>query len=70
MAHPWEHALDRFLLGWKVRAYVKGAVVCGSRVAGTATKFSDIDVHIVMDDRVRWRERGLKIVDGYLEHIS
>jgi len=66
MVHSWEKALDRFLLGWKGRKYVKGAVVCGSRITGTATRFSDIDVHIVMDDKIKWRERGLKIVDGYL----
>src|SRR2546422_142981 len=63
---PWETALRKFLAPWKARTDVVGALVCGSRVHGTATRRSDVDVHIVLRAGVRWRERGNKIVDGYL----
>ncbi len=62
----WEQALDRFLIGWKKRKYVLGAMATGSYVTGYATKYSDIDVHIILSDKAKWRERGNKIVDGFL----
>lgn len=63
---PWERALHKFLAPWRARRDVVGALACGSRVHGTATKRSDVDVHIILQDGVRWRERGNKLVDGYL----
>lgn len=62
----WEQALDKFLSVWKKRKYVLGAMATGSYVSGRATKYSDIDVHIILSDKVEWRERGNKIVDGFL----
>jgi predicted nucleotidyltransferase len=62
----WEKALDKFLTDWKNRKEVIGALVTGSYVTGLATEFSDIDVHIILSDDIRWRERGNKIVDGFL----
>src|SRR5678809_1533306 len=62
----WEAALRKFLRPWKARRDVVGALVCGSRVHGTATRRSDVDVHIILKDTVRWRERGNKVVDGFL----
>ncbi len=63
---PWEKALYKFVVLWKKRAEVEGALVAGSYVWGCPTKYSDIDVHIVLSDKVDWRERGNKIVDGFL----
>ncbi len=62
----WEKALRRFLRDWQNRDEVIGALVTGSYAAGTATRFSDIDIHIVLDDHVTWRERGNVVVDGFL----
>jgi hypothetical protein len=63
---PWEAALERFLVPWRARRYVVGALVTGSRAFGVADKYSDIDVHIAMSNRIKWRERGNRMVDGYL----
>lgn len=63
---PWEKALNKFLADWKNRKEVIGALVTGSYMTGLATEFSDIDVHIILSDDVKWRERGNKIVDGFL----
>ena len=41
-------------------------MVCGSFVTGCASSRSDIDVHIILDDGVKWRERGNKVVDNHL----
>ena len=62
----WETALDKFLVSWKVRKEVTGVLVCGSFVTGKPAPHSDIDLHIVLSESVLWRERGNKIVDGFL----
>ena len=63
---PWEIALRDFLQPWKKKKEVIGALVCGSFVTGRPSKHSDIDVHIFLAPSVRWRERGNKVIRGYL----
>jgi len=62
----WETVLNKFLAEWKEKDEVVGAVLAGSYATGSATDHSDIDIHIVLADNVDWRERGNKIVDGFL----
>ncbi|WP_135547415.1 nucleotidyltransferase domain-containing protein [Paenibacillus cymbidii] len=62
----WKQALDIFLMEWRGNPIVTGALVCGSYVTGNATKHSDIDVHLLLDEEADWRERGNKVVAGYL----
>lgn len=59
-------ALNTFLQDWKDRKDVIGAVATGSYANNTQTKFSDVDVHIIFSNKVNWRERGNKIVNGFL----
>lgn len=62
----WEETLNAFLEPWKKRQDVIGFLVCGSYITGTPTKRSDIDLHIITSEEKDWRERGSKIVNGYL----
>jgi len=62
----WQIALGEFLKDWKNRNDVVGALVCGSYVTGNPSKRSDIDIHIILTDDVDWRERGNKIINGFL----
>jgi len=62
----WEQALDRFLADWRSRHDVVGVLVCGSYVTGGPSKRSDVDVCIILSEGVEWRERGDRVVDGYL----
>jgi len=62
----WRDKLDRFLAGFEHAQDIVGILVCGSYVTGHPTAHSDLDVHLVLDDRVGYRERGDKIVDGLL----
>lgn len=62
----WEEALDEFLDEWKDMDEVAGALVCGSFVTGNPSSHSDIDLHIVLVDGTDWRERGNRIVKGFL----
>ena len=62
----WKKALNKFLEEWKDRKEVLSAVLSGSRVTSFASKYSDIDVYIILSDDVEWRERGNKMIDGYL----
>ncbi len=41
-------------------------MLSGSRVTSFASKYSDIDVYIILSDDVEWRERGNKMIDGCL----
>lgn len=62
----WEKALSKFILKWKNKKEVVGALVCGSFITGNPTKHSDIDLQILLDDSCNWRQRGNEIVDGFL----
>ena len=64
--NAYKIALQEFLEGWKNKKEVTGVLVCGSYVTGNPSKHSDIDVHIILSDKVHWRERGNKIVNGFL----
>lgn len=62
----WEVALRRFLADWEKQTAVEGAVATGSYAVGNATPGSDIDVHIILSSSADWRERGNKLVSGFL----
>jgi len=62
----WEIVLGKFLKKWRSKKEVIGAIVCGSYVTGNPSKHSDIDLHIILDSKTKWRERGNEIVDGIL----
>lgn len=62
----WETSLQKFLKKWKNKKEVTGAIVCGSYITGNPSKHSDIDIHIILDSKTSWRERGNEIIDGVL----
>ena len=62
----WEKAVEKFIGKWERNKEVIGALVCGSFVTGNPTKHSDIDLHIILSDKVTWCERGNVIIDGFL----
>ena len=61
----YERAVMEFLESWK-RKPVIGAIICGSYVTGNPSKHSDIDLQIILKPGTKWRERGNKIVNGFL----
>jgi hypothetical protein len=62
----WKKKLDKFFADFEYADDVVGVLVCGSYVTGNPTSHSDLDVHIVLDNRVGYRERGNRIIDGLL----
>lgn len=62
----WELALQVFLKKWENNKEVIGALVCGSYITGNPSQHSDIDIHILLDSKTTWRERGNEIIDGIL----
>ena len=66
MLNDWRSKLAIFLADFEYADDVVGVLVCGSYITGKPTSHSDLDVHIVLDERVSYRERGNKIVDGLL----
>ena len=61
-----EASLNKFLTPWRKKSGYLGAILTGSYATGTQTEFSDVDVQIVYENGTDWRERGNKIVDGYI----
>ena len=62
----WKHALNEFVRGWKEKDFVEAALLTGSYAIGLQTPRSDVDVYIILSDKVDWRERGDVLVDGFL----
>jgi hypothetical protein len=62
----WKKKLDIFISDFEYAADVVGILVCGSYITGSPTKHSDLDVHLVLNNAVGYRERGNKIIDGLL----
>lgn len=62
----WEKALHQFLEQYRNLPFVEGIILCGSYATGNQNKHSDIDVHIVLSDTEKWRERGNCFVEGFL----
>ena len=62
----WELALNKFLEQYINEDYFLGAILTGSYATGNNSVNSDIDVFIVTKDSTNWRERGNKLIDGYL----
>jgi len=62
----WQQKLNIFLSDFEYIKDVTAVLACGSYVTGNPTTHSDLDVHIILDDGVNYRERGNKYVDGLL----
>jgi len=62
----WKEKLDIFLSDFEYIDDVVGVLVCGSYITGNPTSHSDLDVHIILDNCVGYRERGNRIIDGLL----
>lgn len=61
----WEAAVSKFIKPWYKRGII-GVIVSGSYVIGTASKNSDIDLHIILPESAKYKERGNQVVDGFL----
>jgi len=64
--NDWKCKLDSFLINFEYSNDVVGVLVCGSYITGNPTAHSDLDVHIILNNNVDYRERGNKIVEGLL----
>ena len=62
----WELVVEKFLENYRNEDYFLGAILTGSYATGNNDINSDIDIFIVTKDSTTWRERGNKLIDGYL----
>lgn len=58
--------LNKFLDGFEHKDDVVGVMACGSYVTGHPNAHSDLDVHLLLNKKCDYRERGNRIVDGLL----
>ena len=62
----WEAAAAKFIENWEHIELTDAIFLTGSYATGNATKESDIDIFIILNDSVEWRERGNRKIDGFL----
>ncbi len=62
----WEEKLNVFLENFEYKGDIVGVLACGSYITGNPSSHSDLDVHIILNENVNYRERGNKIIDGLL----
>lgn len=62
----YEKALTIFLDEYENNEDVIGAILCGSYSSGNNDEFSDIDIHIILKNDIKQRERGNKKANDYL----
>ena len=62
----WEKAIEKFLNRYINEDYFLGAILTGSYATGNNHADSDIDLFIITKDSTDWRERGNRLVDGYM----
>jgi len=62
----WELAAKKFIDSWQFTDDIESVFLTGSHASGNADEFSDVDLFIILNDNVKWRERGNKMVDGLL----
>ncbi len=62
----YKDALSIFLEEWKTRNEYLGAMLVGSFASGLQTRYSDIDVYIILKEGTPWRRRGDKKYGDFL----
>lgn len=62
----WKLALNEFIKKYLDDDDVEAILLVGSYAVNNQNKYSDIDVYIILNDNVNYRERGNKRVDNYL----
>ncbi len=62
----WKSKLEKFINIFELKNDIIGILACGSYITGNPNNHSDLDIHIVLNEKVEYRQRGNKIVDGLL----
>ena len=62
----WEIALNEFIKDYKNDPLVEAILLVGSYAVGNQNDKSDIDVYVILNDDAMYRERGNKLINGYL----
>ncbi len=62
----WKLALNEFIKPYMQDEDVEAILLVGSYAVGNQNEYSDIDVYVILNDDVDYRERGNKLVEGYL----
>ena len=62
----WKLALNKFIKPYINDEEVEAILLVGSYAVGNQNEYSDIDVYVILNDQAEYRERGNKLVEGYL----
>lgn len=63
----WRRIVGDFLdKEWRNREWYAWAIICWSYVTGNPSIHSDIDLHIILNEKCDWRERWNRVIDGLM----
>jgi len=62
----WEKAARKFIDECSFKNDVEVVFLTGSYAKGLSDEFSDVDLFIILSEDVNYRERGNKLIDGFL----
>ncbi len=62
----WKVELEEFIKDYKEDPNIEAILLVGSYAVGNQNEYSDIDVYMILNDNVDYRERGNKLVGNYL----
>lgn len=61
-----DNIINKFLRPYTEQDWFLGAILTGSYATGNNNPDSDIDIFIITKDSIHWRERGNRLIDGYM----
>ncbi len=62
----WEEALEEFIKDYRHNKDVEAILLVGSYAVNNNNQYSDIDVYIILNNKVKYQQRGNLLVKGYL----
>lgn len=62
----WKKALNEFIKPYINNEEVEAIILVGSYAVDNQNKYSDIDIFIILNEQAKYRERGNKLINGYL----
>ncbi len=62
----WEIALHNYIDKYLDKKEIELILLVGSYAVGNNNEYSDIDVYIILKEKIKYRERGNLLVDNYL----
>ena len=61
----WEEKLNKFLENFEYKDDIVGILVCGSYITGHPSSHSDLDIHIILNEKLIIEKEEIKLSMDY-----